>query len=95
MREGAPGVQVQVVVDGHSFAPPPVHVPGRRGLDNVQARVEALGAQVDWAPQPGGGTVFTLWLPLQGRVAQAEVIFPSGSELGLSISPSPSGRGLG
>ena len=79
MRGGAPGVQVQVIDDGQPFAPPPVREPGRKGLGNVQARAEALGAQVDWAPQPGGGTVFTLWLPLQGRVDQAEDVLPSPS----------------
>ena len=83
---GAAGVQVQVIDDGTPFAPPPPEArqPGRKGLGNVQARAEALGAQVDWAPQPGRGTVFTLWLPLRGRVDQAE-----------GLSPSPAGSGLG
>ena len=85
-RDGVAGVQVQVNDDGTPFAPPPPEArqPGRKGLGNVQARAEALGAQVDWAPQPGRGTVFTLWLPLRGRVDQAE-----------GLSPSPAGSGLG
>lgn len=73
-RDGAPGVQVQVQDDGRPFAPPPpgTRQPGRKGLGNVQARARALGAHVGWAPQPGGGTVFTLWLPLQGPGERAD-----------------------
>ena len=52
--------------------PPGTRQPGRKGLGNVQARAQALGAHVDWAPQPGGGTVFTLWLPLQGPGERAD-----------------------
>nr|HMN57877.1 histidine kinase [Ottowia sp.] len=67
-RGGVAGVQVQVIDDGRPFTPPAPEArqPGRKGLGNVQARAQALGAQVDWAPQAGGGNVFTLWLPLQG-----------------------------
>lgn len=67
--DGMAGVQVQVIDDGTPFAPPApgAYQPGRKGLGNVQARAQALGAQVDWTPQPDGGTVFTLWLPLQGH----------------------------
>ena len=67
-RGGVAGVQVQVQDDGRPFTPPAPEArqPGRKGLGNVQARAQALGAHVDWAPQAGGGTVFTLWLPLQG-----------------------------
>ena len=73
-RGGVAGVQVQVQDDGHPFTPPApaARQPGRKGLGNVQARAQALGAQVDWAPQAGGGNVFTLWLPLQGPGEQPQ-----------------------
>jgi len=61
---GAPGVQVCVVDDGRPFEPPDVLPAGRRGLANVRARAQALGAHCGW--QPGReGTRFTLWLPLR------------------------------
>ena len=73
-RGGVAGVQVQVQDDGHPSTPPApaARQPGRKGLGNVQARAQALGAQVDWAPQAGGGNVFTLWLPLQGPGEQPQ-----------------------
>ena len=46
------------------FVLPDALPPGRRGLANVRARVQALGARCAWTPE-GGGTAFTLWLPLR------------------------------
>jgi len=59
-------VYVRVQDDGRPFTPPAPDAlpPGRRGLANVRARVQALGARCAWAPE-GGGTAFTLWLPLR------------------------------
>ena len=31
----------------------------------MRARVQALGGECAWAPGADGGTVFTLWLPLE------------------------------
>jgi len=61
---GLPGVQVRVEDNGRPFAPPAALPPGRRGLGNVRARAQALGAHCGWTPQ-AQGTAFTLWLPLQ------------------------------
>jgi signal transduction histidine kinase len=65
--DGQPGVQVLVQDDGQPFAPAPAQdrQPGRKGLDNVLVRAQALGGHVQWQAQPGHGTLFTLWLPLQ------------------------------
>ena len=79
---GAQGVLVQISDDGKPFAPTPAREPGRKGLGNVLARAQALGAAVTWTPQPGGGTLFALWLPLQGRVDWAQPASASGSGLG-------------
>ncbi len=61
------GVVVRIADDGAPFTPPdPAALPpGRKGLANVRARVQALGGQCAWAPGADGGTVFTLWLPLE------------------------------
>ena len=64
---GVPGVQVCVHDNGRPFAPLDTLPPGRRGLGNVRARAQALGAQCSWehrAPETPG-TAFTLWLPLR------------------------------
>lgn len=63
-----PGVQVQVGDNGGSFEPPSPQAlpPGSKGLANVRTRARALGARCTWQPQ-AHGTVFTLWLPLEGR----------------------------
>ena len=79
---GAQGVLVQISDDGKPFAPTPAREPGRKGLGTVLARAQALGAAVTWTPQPGGGTLFALWLPLQGRVDWAQPASASGSGLG-------------
>ena len=70
---GEPGVWVRVHDNGRPFTPPAPEAlpPGRRGLANVRSRALALGAAAAWAPQ-GGGTAFTLWLPLQRRAAIAQ-----------------------
>ena len=66
--DGAPGVHVHVHDDGRPFQPPApgtpqALAPGRRGLANLRARVQVLGARCHW--HAGDGTRFTLWLPLQ------------------------------
>ncbi|WP_051237360.1 sensor histidine kinase [Ottowia thiooxydans] len=65
--QGVPGAQVCIEDDGTPFTPPPPgeRQPGRKGIGNIQARVEALGAQVQWHAKPGKGTEFVLWLPLE------------------------------
>ena len=66
-HEGIAGVVVRIADDGAPFTPPaPAELPpGRKGLANVRARVLALGGQCDWQPGAEGGTVFTMWLPLE------------------------------
>lgn len=59
-----PGVEVRLHDDGQPFSPPDALLPGRRGLANVRARAQALGAHVAWKPDQTG-TAFTLWLPLR------------------------------
>lgn len=63
---GVPGVEVVITDNGRPFQPPaPADTPpARRGLSNVRSRAAALGAHIDWAPAPGGGTRFRMWLPL-------------------------------
>lgn len=66
------GVVVCIADDGAPFTPPdPASLPpGRKGLGNVRARVLALGGQCEWVPGADGGTVFTLWLPLERAPAR-------------------------
>lgn len=65
-RAGAAGVVVRVADDGALFTPPDPEAlpPGRKGLANIRARVQALDGDCQWSAADGGGTVFTLWLPL-------------------------------
>ncbi|MDO5626120.1 MAG: 7TM diverse intracellular signaling domain-containing protein [Pseudomonadota bacterium] len=68
---GQPGVVVRIADDGQPFQPPePAALPpGRKGLANVRSRVAQLGGHCGWAPGEAGGTVFTLWLPVQRAAA--------------------------
>ncbi|MET4576066.1 sensor histidine kinase [Ottowia thiooxydans] len=65
--QGVPGVQVCIEDDGTPYTPPPPgeRQPGRKGIGNIQARAEALGAHVQWHAKSTKGTEFTLWLPLE------------------------------
>lgn len=54
-------------------APTDTLPPGRKGLANIRARTQVLGGDCDWAAGEHGGTVFTLWLPLQRLAPQQPV----------------------
>ena len=68
----APGVEVRIADDGRPFEPPPAGAlpPGRKGLGNIRARVDALGGRCRWLAGDAGGTVFVLWLPLERAAVQ-------------------------
>lgn len=65
-RAQVPGVEVRITDDGRPFVPPPDGVlpPGHKGLANIRARTQALDGHCQWMADDGGGTTFTLWLPL-------------------------------
>jgi signal transduction histidine kinase len=76
--EGRRGVVLRVEDNGpgfsdtaraHLFEPFYTERPGGTGLGLtiVKNHVEAHGGTVDFQPRPGGGTVVSVWLPLEGE----------------------------
>jgi len=53
------GFELQIADDGRGFERQDVKV-GGRGLANIRARANMIGAHVDWNVSDGGGTVFIL-----------------------------------
>ncbi|MBW8716426.1 MAG: sensor histidine kinase [Variovorax paradoxus] len=67
----ASGVRVSIEDNGQGFdVEKALAGAGGRGMQNQQRRAQAVGGEVSWRSGPGG-TLFTLWLPLQrgGRSA--------------------------
>jgi len=67
----ASGVRVSIEDNGQGFdVEKALAGTGGRGMQNQQRRAQAVGGEVSWRSGPGG-TLFTLWLPLQrgGRAA--------------------------
>ncbi len=62
-------VRVQITDDGPGFDLPTALRSGRQGLATQQRRAEAIGARIDWQPDPatGRGCRMTLHLPRQGQ----------------------------
>lgn len=64
-RVAADTVLVQVADDGGGFVPAPGVATGGRGIGNIRSRALALGGRVEWTVEgSAGGSVFSLWLPL-------------------------------
>ena len=66
MREGQPGVEVEIADDGAGFAASDGAARGGRGLRNMRERAANLDGQVE-IESAAGATRMRLWLPLQRR----------------------------
>ena len=59
------GVQVSITDNGQGFdLEKAITAATGKGLINQKRRAQMIGAKVRWGAAPGGGTCFTLWLPL-------------------------------
>lgn len=69
-RDG--GVRIVVEDDGVGIAPERVQgAPGHLGLRSMRERATLCAGRFEVGPRPGGGTRVEVWLPTEGRPAQA------------------------
>jgi signal transduction histidine kinase len=78
IRGGVAGLLAFVGDDGCGFDPF-AERPAGRGLANMQARATALDGSFSCAARPGGGTLVSLWLPLE-RLRPSQPDLPAAAE---------------
>jgi two-component system chemotaxis sensor kinase CheA len=72
---------------GFSTAERVTEVSGRGvGLDAVVTRIRALGGAIDMSNNPGGGTTFTLRLPITLAIAQALSVRIGGEDYAIALT---------